>query len=398
MKSSPTRILLVVPSASSFRVFLRELAERWVAEGGEIAVATADDLPGVVDDGWPRGVLRFALPDFRKGGVLGVFRAGWALRRIAREWRPQLVHAHLGVAALVCALVRGSHQAKWIATIQGLHGSIRESGAGMIGWVERWCATRLDRTYVVSEMDRAFLGQRVDALRLGVQRGFGCDLRRFDSARFSAERRLEIRESLSLESDDPVMIFLGRQVAFKGFATVIRAWNLARRELPNVRLLLVGAADPVHSNGLNRDEAALLADPALRNLGWRTDVEALLAIADVCVFPSRREGMPVNLMEALAMGVPVITSDSRGCRDVVRDGVDGIVMATAEPAAWAQACLALLRDEAQRAAYRAAALAGRGRFDRQLFIDEQLGIWRGFACRDTFGREHLAPRRENLSL
>jgi glycosyltransferase involved in cell wall biosynthesis len=391
MRSAFPRILLVVPSASSFRVFLRELAERWVAEGGELAVATSSDLPGVVDDRWPQGVVRFALPDFRKGGVLGLWRAACTLGRIVREWRPQLVHAHFGVAVLVCALARRrSDGARWLASFHGLHATAeRRTAAGLAGRVETWSARRMDRVCVLNREDQEYLAARMPAGRVRLQPGFGvgCLLDRFQAERFDAATRAKLRRDLEIVDRAPVLIFVGRQVAFKGFAAVVRAWDLARRELPGLRLLLVGTLDPLHPNGLGDAEQALLTDPAVLNLGWRTDVEALLAISDLCLFPSRREGMPVNLMEALAMGVPVITSDTRGCRDVVRDGVDGIVLATEDPAEWAQACVALLRDDTRRAAYQAAAIAGRGRFDRRLFIEEQLELWRGFACRETSGRE-----------
>ncbi len=59
---------------------------------------------------------------------------------------------------------------------------------------------------------------------------------------------------------------------------------------------------------------------------WQANVADWLSIADLCVFASERGGMPVCLMESLSMGVPVITANTRGCRDVVRDGVDGVVL------------------------------------------------------------------------
>lgn len=376
---SGSRVLLVVPSASSVRVFLREVVEAWVAGGGEMAIATAADLPGV-SGRWPQGVTRFELPEMRGSIARGLPRAVLTLRRVVQEWRPGIVHAHFGLAALTCALARSREEGPvWMATFHGLHGTLASySELNPTAWAERWAAARMDRTWVLNREDLDYLRcAGVEAGKVAIQRAVGCDLRQFDAHRFSVADRGRMRRELNMPADAPVIVFVGRPVEFKGFATTVRAFWGAREALPELRLVIVGAADPIHATGLTAvEEKRLAADPTIVRTGWREDVAPCLAIADLCVFPSRREGMPVNLMEALAMGVPVITSNARGCRDVVRDGIDGCVLPQPEVASLAWEIVELMAQPAKRAEMSRNALAGRTRFDRQLFVDEQTQMYR----------------------
>src|SRR6202000_411916 len=112
-----------------------------------------------------------------------------------------------------------------------------------------------------------------------------------------------------------------------GFDLTVRTFLRIAETDPRLRLLLVGLFDPLPSLGLTvAEERARKRCWQIIDVGYTEDVASYLAISDVMVFPSQREGMPVCLMEALAMGVPVITCDSRGCRDVVRHGRDGLVL------------------------------------------------------------------------
>src|SRR5690606_19226289 len=113
------------------------------------------------------------------------------------------------------------------------------------------------------------------------------------------------------DEKDIVYVFIGRQTYFKGFNKVIQAFLKIYPEDKNQKLLLVGNVDNIHSTHLSPEEESILENhPGIINVGWQENVNEYLSISHINVFPSTREGMPVNLMESLSMGVPVITINS----------------------------------------------------------------------------------------
>jgi len=381
------RLLLVVPSATSFLTFLTGVAEEWRRLGGAVAVATGPDLPGHEPEpgacaAWPEGIERLPLPEFRMGSPLAMLRAARRLGQHVNFWRPDIVHGHFAAAVFLAAMARtfaGNPPLVWMGTFHGLHGSAGGGvQQGIASAVERWAARRMTQVCVLNEEDRAVLQPRIGGVPIHVHAscGVGCDLERFDTARFPAAARLAARHDLGLSAETFVLVFVGRQTAFKGFDAAVRGYRQLRASGVDAALVIVGSPDNLHGSGLSAAEySALDCDPHVIRTGWQWDVSPWLAIADCCLLPSVREGMPVSLMESLAMGVPAITVDSRGCRDVVRDGVDGFVLPSLSPEGIARAAAMLGSDMRWRASMRAAAIAGRGRFDRASYAADQIVLY-----------------------
>jgi glycosyltransferase involved in cell wall biosynthesis len=203
--------------------------------------------------------------------------------------------------------------------------------------------------------------------------GVGCDTRVFDRTLTTLEQRTSWRATLGIASGDFVFSFVGRFAAFKGYGDVCRAFLGLERRQVNVKLLLVGAADPLHPTGLDgADEIAVATSPNVINVGWQSDVVRYLTASDAFVFPSSREGMPVCVMEALSMGLPVITRDSRGCRDVVEHGVTGLVLQNCVPTTLRDAMESLVIDQTLHTRLKEGALRARQQFDRERYVDHQL--------------------------
>jgi glycosyltransferase involved in cell wall biosynthesis len=244
----------------------------------------------------------------------------------------------------------------------------------LISSAESWSARQVEEIYVLTDDDRLYLEQNVPSSKVKVLNSFGvgCDLKRFDRERISPQIQIEIKDKWGIKEVDFVYVFIGRQTHFKGFDKVVHAFIEVKKTHPNSKLLLVGEKDRIHPTGLDSETEELLnSDPSFIHVGWRENVQDFLAVSHLNVFPSEREGLPVNLMESLAMGVPVVTTDSRGCREVVQDGVNGLVLNSHETGALASAMRDLQDNAEVLAAYAEAAQAGRSKFDRKKFIQSQ---------------------------
>jgi glycosyltransferase involved in cell wall biosynthesis len=381
MSDPGRRVLLVVPSGTSFHTFFRGVADAWLQSGGELAVAAGPELPGHATE-WPGAVERFTLPAFRGGNPWSLWAAGRRLADVVNRWNPAIVHAHFAAGVAAAAVARsivGASRRRWVGTFHGLHMSIagaRPIVSRLTTAAERWAARRMDTVCVLNREDAAALLAILPAerVRLVASSGVGCDLAAFDPGRFPAGWREELRTRLGIRSDSLVVAFVGRRTAFKGFDVAVRGFM--RSGLEQASLLLVGAADRAHASGLTSVErTALAADPRIIDAGWQWDVAPYLAVADVCLLPSVREGLPVAGMESLAMGVPVVTVDSRGCRDVVRDGIDGVVLDAADAELIADALRSLAGDRDRLHRMAQGAVAGRSRFDRCCYVAGELELY-----------------------
>lgn len=137
--------------------------------------------------------------------------------------------------------------------------------------------------------------------------------------------------------------FIGRLSWEKGLGDLARAWPAVAEAVPGAELVIVGGG---------ADEALLrrqLGDaPRVRWLGFRADGAAIMKALDVVVVPSRYESFGLVAAEAMAAGRPVVVARAGGLPEVVRDGVDGIVVEPASPERLAEAIVALCRDGARR--------------------------------------------------
>lgn len=185
----------------------------------------------------------------------------------------------------------------------------------------------------------------VDAADVRLVRGAGVDLARFAPAAAPPAGR-------------PKVVLPARMLRDKGIEEFVRAARTLLDDGVDAEFLLAGGADPDNPSAI--PEARLRAwseVPGLRWLGHVDDMPALLAGCAIACLPSYREGLPKALIEAAACGLPIVTTDVPGCRDVVRDGIDGLLVPARDADALAAALRRLIADAPLRAAMGRAARA-----------------------------------------
>jgi glycosyltransferase involved in cell wall biosynthesis len=163
----------------------------------------------------------------------------------------------------------------------------------------------------------------------------------------------------------------------KGLAEFVAALRQLRLQGRTVHALLAGTPDP--GNPATVPEATIrewVAEGLVSWLGHVDDMAGLLGSVDMVVLPSHREGLPRTLVEAAACGLPLITTDVPGCREVVSDGVDGLLVPRGDSKALAQAIRRLQDDpELARRLGVAARLKARSQFDEHIVIQRTLEVY-----------------------
>ena len=230
--------------------------------------------------------------------------------------------------------------------------------------------------------------------------GNGVDLGRFRPGVLTADERARLRaDELGARDDQIVVGMVGRLVAEKG---LLELFDAARRLDDRYVVVVVGPDDPAKPDALDRETIRGATEHGVRFLGMRDDVDRLYGAMDLFVLPSWREGFPRAAMEAAASGLPVIASDVRGCRQVVDDGVTGLLVPVRDGAALADAIRALGDDPDRRAAMATAAVErAAAEFDERRVVDIVLDTYRRVAGRKRLDRVVRAldvpPRRRPVS-
>lgn len=346
---------------SSLRYLLSPQLGAVIELGGKAVGISAPgpDVPALESAGIEHIPLRSSTRSFR---IRQDLKATWELWRVLRKLRPDILHTHNPKPGLYGRILgRLAGVPVVVNTIHGLYATETDR------WLKRLVVYALEA--IAARFSHAELSQSQEDFALLTRRhivpaakirhlGNGISIARFDPAALAATRPAT-RAELDVAEDEILVGTVGRLVAEKGFPELFAAFASLG---PPYRLVVVGPSDPSKSDAL--DEAALRAaeESGVMLLGLRDDVPELFAAMDVFVLPSHREGFPRAAMEAAAMGLPIVATDIRGCREVVTDGHNGLLIPVRDEAAIASAIRRISSDPDQMAAM--------GHAGRQRALDE----------------------------
>lgn len=148
-----------------------------------------------------------------------------------------------------------------------------------------------------------------------------------------------------------IYLFVGRLLYDKGVTELFEAAQAFKKQCPETEIWVVGAIDDGNPSAVAKAEVeAQEANGTIRYWGVSNDVRSIMQEADVVVLPSYREGLPRVMLESLAMGKPIITTDTAGCRETVQDAKNGFIVPVKDANALADAMVRMyqLTDEARQ--------------------------------------------------
>ncbi|HWQ52172.1 MAG TPA: glycosyltransferase [Bryobacteraceae bacterium] len=322
------KLLFATTIAASLEGFLADLALHFRAKGWRVdAMASGvsssekcrDAFDAVWEVNWSRNPLS---PN-------NLLQAPAQVRNAVERVRFDLVHVHTPNAAFVLRFaLRNLRKARPRALIYTAHGfHFHPQGNRLwnlaFAGLERLAGRWTDYLLVINRTDEEA------AKKLGIVRpdrlrylpGIGIDSGRFDRHSVSEEQVADLRRELQIEPQNPVFTIAAEFTTNKRHRDALEA--LARLKRPDVQLLLAGTGP--HMEAMKRLAIGLGVEGQARFLGFRRDMPVLMRASNAVVLCSQREGLPMCVLEAMSLGVPVIGTKIRGTADLLEPDVGLLV-------------------------------------------------------------------------
>lgn len=345
------KILFVTTISNTINAFLIPHIRYLVAQGNQVDIATnitQEISQEIVELGCKIFHIHFQRSPINSENV----RALKELQSVLQKEKYDLVHTHTPVASFLTRWA--CRKFKGMQVIYTAHGFHFYKGASFKNWllyhtIEKLMAKWTDMIITINEEDYAAAKKFKPRNHQGIFRvsGVGIDLKKFYP--IDEESKVKARARFGYNPSDFILIYAAELNANKHQDLIIEALHLLKNKIPHLKLLLAGEGplkpyyeSMVESMGLQEN---------VHFLNYRPDVPELLKIADVAVSASRREGLPVNIMEAMATGLPLIVTDCRGNRDLVRHGENGFVVGLNDVAGFANAIETLYLSKDLRLKY-----------------------------------------------
>ncbi|EOD00103.1 glycosyltransferase family 4 protein [Caldisalinibacter kiritimatiensis] len=275
------------------------------------------------------------------------------LKKIIDNNNYKLIHCHTPMGSVLTRLAAKKARKKETKVIYTAHGFHFFKRAPIVNWllyypVEKWLSKYTDCLITINDEDyECAIRKKFKAGFIKKVNGVGIDLNKFKFQ--TSEKRKELRKQYGYSEMDFILIFVAELNHNKHQDMLINVVNVLKNKIPNIKLLLVGEGNLMEQYMYQVKELDL--ENNIKLLGYRKDVPNLMAISDVAVSASRREGLPVNVMEAMATGLPLVVTDCRGNRDLVKNGENGYVVGIDDVDGFANAVDELYRLHKVRVKY-----------------------------------------------
>ncbi len=289
-----------------------------------------------------------------RGGRLGAATWPWRLRQLLSAGRFDVVHVHSPLLAAGCRVLARTvrHRPRVITTEHNRWPRHKRPTR----WANRATLALDDATVAVSTDVARSMPQRhrstIDVLVHGID---------LDAVHAVSDERAAVRAELGIDDEQLVVGIVANLRPEKGYDVLLRAAALVIAERPDVVFVSVGQGPLADEIAEQHDHLAL--GDGFRLLGYRADATRVMAGFDVFTMASRHEGLPVALMDALALGLPVVATTAGGIPQAVRNETQAVLVPPDDERALAEAIIRVARDDSLRARLGAAAAERADAFD-----------------------------------
>lgn len=267
------------------------------------------------------GIHTYQLPIPRSvSKVKQIFDSYKLTKKLVEKNKYQIVHCHSPIGGVICRLACRKARKYGTKVIYTAHGFHFYKGASKKAWmifypVEKFCSKYTDILITINKEDynRA---KKFKAKKIEYVPGIGIHTKELQETEVDKAAK---RQELGLTEEDFVIMSTGQLSIRKNHEVIIRA--LAKINEQNVKYLIVGFGEL--ENYLKNLAKELNIEDRIVFAGYRNDVKEILHAVDAFAFPSLQEGLPVSLMEAMAVGLPIVCSNIRGNVDLIENNING---------------------------------------------------------------------------
>lgn len=250
------------------------------------------------------------------------------LKKVVNKEKYDIIHTHTPMGSVVTRLASKQARKKYnTRVIYTAHGFHFFKGAPKKNWllfypVEKHLSKYTDTLITINKEDYELAKNKFKKCKdVQYVPGVGIDENKFN-IKMTLKEKQELRKSIGLSKDDFVLIYVARMDKNKNQGFLIEVMKRLVPDYPKIHLLLVG---PDELNGIYQEQAKEV-DRNVHFLGFRKDIAKLMKISDIAVSSSLREGLPVNIMEAMFSELPVVATDARGVRDLIENKKNGYIV------------------------------------------------------------------------
>lgn len=337
------RIIYVTTVSSTMNAFFKAHIKMLIDEGHSVELAcNADNWQ--IDEFYRALDCQFFQIDFSRSPLSkNNIKAYRQLKKVIENGNYDIVHCHTPNAAVITRLVcRKIRKKTGLQVFYTAHGFHFYKGAPLKNWllyypVEKFCSNLTDVLITINQEDYALAQKKMRAKRVVYVPGVGIDLSRFEN--ISVDRVAKRRE-IGVPEDAFLLLSVGELNENKNHQVIIKA--LAKLNNPNIHYAIAGVGDK--RTALIELARQLGIENQVHLLGYRRDVPELNCSADVFCFPSIREGLGLAAIEAMACGLPIITSNVHGINDYSEDGVTGYKCSPFDAIGFSKGILNILND------------------------------------------------------
>ena len=315
------KILYVATVTEHFYYFHLPYLKMFHDLGWQVDVASHGDIELPFCDN------RYEIPIKRSPADKDNLKAYRMLKKIIKDNHYDIVHCHTPMGGILARLASFYQRKKGTKVLYTAHGFHFYKGAPKVNWmvyfpIEYTMSAITDCIITINDEDYECAKKHLRAKNVVKVNGVGYNSDRYFPV--SEEEKFSLREKLGYKKDEKLLIYVAEMNLNKNQAMLIRALKEVLKTHKDVRLIIAGADN--FNGEYPRLAKELGVEDKVDFLGHREDINDLLHTSDIAVGSSYREGLPVNVMEALACGLPVVLSDNRGHRGLGVNGKNGYIV------------------------------------------------------------------------